>query len=206
MLDFTSLITAYRRSEDPLLKKTQISLVLAVISCVLNSSCTTPDAVSKFCASAATTLASAKPVLSDMQASCLRRVDTFESIGSFKTAVSDSNPTVKAAIASCDGIGTKTQGAIAAASILSDYFTAINSLASFGTAKAGTDAGALASKTAAALGEKTDAQTAIGSIVTDLTKVFTAGYQMKKLESDLTRVSSNINNVTAGLITVIQTN
>jgi hypothetical protein len=166
--------------------------------------CVTADAVSKFCASAATTLASAKPVFNDMKSSCLRSLDAREPIGSYKTAATDQK--LATSVAACNAIGTQADGTTAAATILSNYFTAINALASFGTAKAGTDAQALATKTEAALGASPAAQTATGSIVGDLTSVFASGYQLKKLESDLTRVSKNITAVSDGLITIVQQN
>jgi len=187
--------------------RTRVVLIVVTISALLFAGCTTPDAVSKFCASAATTLASAKPVFADMKASCMRAADSREAIGAFTAAADDKkNPTMVDAVASCNDIGKQGDGAAAAAAILSDYFSAINALASFGTAKAGTDAGALATKTGAALGANSAAQTAIGSIVGDLASFLTSAYQLKKLEGDLTRVSKNISDVSDGLVKVIQNN
>jgi len=159
-------------------------------------SCTTPDAVSKFCGSAATTLTSAIPVFDDMKLSCLREVNSRNEFGTFKPPVqSDPN---------CTAIGNQAAGAAAAAKILSDYFSAINSLASFGTAKAGTDAQNLLSKTGAAVGASSAAQTALGSIAQFLVSAATSGYQQKQLEKDLAKVSGNISAVASALITIIQ--
>jgi len=184
--------------------RSRILLICVSAVVLLLAGCVTATAVSTFCASAATTLASAKPIFSDMKASCLRELDAREPIGSYKTSAND--PKMAPSIANCNAIGTQAEGATAAAAILSDYFSAINALASFGTAKAGSDAQTLATKTTAALGSGSAAQTAIGSMVGDLTSVFTSGYQLKKLESDLTRVSGNITAVSNGLVSIIQKN
>jgi hypothetical protein len=159
-------------------------------------SCTTPDAVSKFCGSAGTTLTSASSVFDDMKLSCLREVDSRNEFGTFKPLVqSDAN---------CTAIGDQAAGAAAAAKILSDYFSAINSLASFGSAKAGTDAQNLLSKTGAAVGASSAAQTALGSIAQFLVSAATSGYQRKQLEKDLPKVSGNISAVVSALITIVQ--
>lgn len=176
-----------------------------LFSVLFSPGCTTPDEVSKFCASSETTLASAKQVFSDMKGSCLRTVALREPIGAYRTSTSD--PQLATAIAFCNGdIAKQSDATVAAVTILSDYFSAVNSLASFGTAKAGTDAQTLAAKTAAALGAESKAQTAIGSLASDLTMALTSGYQLKNLERDLTRASGNITDVTAALISIIQTN
>jgi hypothetical protein len=106
--------------------------------------------------------------------------------------------------ANCTAIGNQADGATAAAKLLSDYFSAINSLASFGTAKAGTDAQNLVTKTAAAVGENAKAQTALGSIAQFLVSAATSGYQQGQLDKDLTKVSGNISAVVNALITIIQ--
>jgi hypothetical protein len=158
--------------------------------------CVTPEAVSKFTGSAAATLTSAKPVFNDMELSCLREVNSKVDFGTFQPpAVSDPH---------CKRIGTQAAGAVAAAKILSDYFSAINSLASFGNAKAGTEAETLLAKTGAAFGADSAAQTALGSIARVLTSAATAGYQQKQLEKDLTKVSGNIPTVTNALKAIVK--
>jgi hypothetical protein len=158
--------------------------------------CTTPDAVAKFCASAITTLTSAQPVFADMKQSCLREVNSRTDFGTFTPPLEDD--------ANCTAIGKQADGAEAAATVLADYFGAINALASFGTAKAGTDAQSLVTKTSAAVGAGSAAQTALGSIAQFLTTAATSGYQSRALEKDLPQVSKNIAAVTAALITVVQ--
>jgi len=175
------------RAQIPALVVTCLALALV--------SCTTPDAVSKFCGSAATTLTSAIPIFDDMQASCLREVNSREEFGTFKLpSQSDTN---------CTAIGTEADGAKAAAQLLSDYFSAINSLASFGTAKAGTDAQNLVTKTGTAVGASSAAQTALGSITQFLVSAATSGYQQRQLEKDLTKVSGNISAVVSALVTIV---
>ena len=179
-----------------ILTRVRVTLLLVAILALSLMSCTTPDAVSKFCGSAATTLTSANPVFDDMKLSCLREVDSRNEFGTFKPPV-QSDP-------GCTAIGNQAAGAAAAAKILSDYFSAINSLASFGTAKAGTDAQNLLSKTGAAVGASSAAQTALGSIAQFLVSAATSGYQQKQLEKDLAKVSGNISAVASALITIIQ--
>jgi hypothetical protein len=104
----------------------------------------------------------------------------------------------------CTAIADKTAGAEAAAQILSEYFSAINALASFGTAKAGTEAQTLLSKTGAAVGASSDAQTALGSIAQFLVSTATAAYQEKQLSKDLPAASKNISAVIDALIVIIQ--
>jgi hypothetical protein len=170
-------------------------LSVAVLALSLMS-CTTPDAVSKFCGSAVTTLTSANPIFEDMKLSCVREVNLKEEFGTFKPPLqSDPN---------CDMIGNQAAGATAAAKLLSDYFNAINSLASFGTAKAGTDAQNLVAKTAGAVGASSPAQTALGSISQFLVSTATSGYQQKQLEKDLSKVSGNISTVVSALITIVR--
>ena len=175
---------------------TRFTLFLVAVLALSLMSCTTPDAVSKFCGSAVTTLTSANPVFDDMRLSCLREVNSRSEFGTFKPPLQgDPN---------CTAIGNQAAGAAAAAKILSDYFSAINSLASFGTAKAGTDAQNLLSKTGAAVGAISATQTALGSIVQFLVSAATSGYQQKQLEKDLTKVSGNISAVVNALITIVQ--
>jgi hypothetical protein len=158
--------------------------------------CTTPAAVSEFCGSAATTLTSATPIFNDMKQSCLREIESRNEFGTFKPPIQTD--------ANCSAIGDQAAGAVAAAKILSDYFSAINSLASFGTAKVGTDAQNLLSKTGAAVGASSAAQTALGSMAQLLVSASTSGYQQKQLEKDLPAVSGNISTVTSALITIVQ--
>lgn len=167
-----------------------------VVLALLLTSCTSPDAISKFCGSANATLQSANAVFDDMEQSCLREVNSRAAFGTFGPPVS-SDP-------SCTAIGNQALGAKAAAEILSDYFSAINSLALFGTAKEASDAQNLVSKTAAAVGGNPKAQTALGAIAQFLTSAATSGYKEKQLDKDLATVSGNITNVVGALTSIVQ--
>ena len=172
-----------------------IGIGIAILNLSL-ASCVTPDAISKFCGSAAATLTSAQPVFNDMELSCLREVNSKVDFGTFRPpAASDPH---------CTKIGAQAAGAVAAAKILSEYFSAVNSLASFGSAKAGTDAEGLLTKAGAAFGADSAAQTALGSIARVLTTAATAGYQQKQLDKDLTKVSGNIPAVATALKTIVE--
>ena len=171
-------------------------LILPFTLCFVG--CTTPDAVSKFCGSAAATLTSAAPVFTDMEQSCLREVNSRQEFGTFMLPV-QSDP-------GCNAIATQATGAAAATKILSDYFTALNSVASFGTAKAGTDAQNLLQKTSAAFGANSGAQNALGSIAQFLVSAATSGVQARDLEKDLTKANSDISTVVDALIAIVKTN
>ena len=162
------------------------------------TACTTPGAVSKFTAASQATLASAKPVFADMKRSCLRAVNAREPIGSLRPQ-SESND-------DCNRIGAQAEQAEDTAETLGAYFAAINSLASFGTAKAGSDASALAAKVSSATGQSADAQKALGSIAQFLTTTLASGYQLKSLERDLSTVQDNISTVVKALVSTIQMN
>ncbi|MGI4829724.1 MAG: hypothetical protein ACRYFU_16240 [Janthinobacterium lividum] len=172
-------------------------LVLAATILLISSGCNTPDAVSKFCGSANTTLAAAIPVFKDLPASCLREVNLQKGIGAFEAVQTDP---------SCDLIAKQAEGAVAATKILSDYFSALNSLATFGTAKVGSDASSLLSKTEAAVGAGSAAQTALGSMAGFLATAATGAYQQRALNKDLTVVSKNIGDVVDALVTIVQNN
>lgn len=171
-------------------------LFVAVII-LLSTSCNSPDSVSKFCVSSVSTLTSAIPVFQDLKTSCLREINIEKGIGTFETAQSDPQ---------CDVIGKQSEGAIAAVRVLTDYFNAINALATFGTAKTASDASTLISKTGAAVGASSPAQTALGSIASFLTTAAISARQEQYLNKDLTQVSKNIGDVTDALVQIIQTN
>jgi hypothetical protein len=180
-----------------ILTRARAILVLIAVLALSLLSCTTPAEVSKFCGSAATTLTSAEPVFDDMKQSCLREVDSRNAFATFKPPV-QSDP-------GCTMIGDQVAGAEAAAKILSDYFSAINALASFGTPPTGTAPAAtnsqnLLSQTPAAVGAGSTAQTALTSI----SQFLISGYQQKQLDKDLTKVSSNISAVVSALIAIVR--
>jgi hypothetical protein len=174
---------------------------LFLFALVLNLSlvsCASPSAVSAFSASAVTTLAAASQVFGDMEPSCLREVDSRAPFGSFQVLVQH-DP-------GCDRIATQAESAQASVRILSDYFRAMNALASFGTATAGTDAQGLLSRAGSAMGSSPEAQNALGSLAQLLVSAGTSGYQLKHLEKDLVRVNADVSAVLAALIRIIQRN
>jgi len=80
------------------------------------------------------------------------------------------------------------EGVKAASKILSNYFIALNDLASFGTSKAGDDAKDLLTKasTEAKLGAAP--QKALSSVAGFLTRAAMSGYQQKLLADDVVKV------------------
>jgi len=167
------------------------SAVALVLALALLASCNAPDTVAKFCSSAVATLKTGDALFDDMKASCIREARTFEPVGTF--AVSDSSP------AACDNVGKQAEGVKAASKILSNYFIALNDLASFGTSKAGDDAKDLLTKasTEAKLGAAP--QKALSSVAGFLTRAAMSGYQQKLLADDVVKVHEDVKTVLDGL-------
>jgi hypothetical protein len=165
-------------------------LALAAL-CLGLLSCNPPDTVAKFCASAVVTLKSGDSLLDDMQASCVREVQTREAIGEF--TASDPHPEV------CANIGKQSDELKAASKILASYFTALNDLASFGTSKAGDGVGGLVARVSGQGRMSSESQKALGAIGGFLTRVATSSYQQKHLAEDIVKVRGDIRVALAGL-------
>jgi len=170
--------------------------VLVVLLELWLVSCATPDAVSKFCGSATSTLAAAAPIFDDMKQSCLREVNSRNEFATFTPPIQNEG--------NCSLIGDQAKSAAAAAKILSEYFTAINSVASFGTSKAGTDAQKLLSEATALGGANSATQTALGSIAQFLVSAATSGYRQIQLEKDLSKASGDVPIVVTALVTIVR--
>jgi hypothetical protein len=162
---------------------------------LLFASCTSSDEVSKFSRASVTTLNSAIPVFADFKMSCLREVNSTVEIGKFVPFKQDD--------LDCDEIGDQMNGAVAATKLLAEYFSAIDSLASFGTTTVSSNAQQLAQQSSGALGAGSDAQKAVGSIANFLTNAAVSGYKQKQLEKDLNAVSGNISAVTNALVELV---
>ena len=160
------------------------------------SGCTTPDSVSRFCNSATSTLSAARPVFADMKQSCLREVQSRTEFGSFTMPVQE-DP-------GCTAIGKQADGAEAAVAILSDFYEALNDVASYGTTRAGADAKDLASQTGAAFGAGSRVQNALGSIAGIIVSASTARYQQKQLEKDLASANGSVAQVNEALIKILR--
>lgn len=133
-----------------------------------------------------------------MKQSCLREFGRRQPLEAFALPPEDHD--------SCSAIGKQADGAAAAAGILSDYFSSMNALASFGTAKVGSDAKNLVSKTAAAVGAGSPEQDALGFLANTVTSAATSGYQLRSLQKDLPKASQDVNTVTVKLIDIVQKN
>ncbi len=160
------------------------------------SGCTTPDSVSEFCASATSTLDAAGPVFADMKQSCLREVASRTEFGAFSPPAQDDT--------NCAAIGEKSAGAQAALSILSDFYDALNDLASFGSTKAGADAQGLVPQTGAAVGSGSSTQSALTSLAKMIASAASGRYQQKQIEKDLVSASGSITQVNDALIKILQ--
>jgi hypothetical protein len=172
---------------------------IVAILLFLSVGCDTPDTVSKFCSSSVTAISSTTSVLADLGPSCLREVnDNTYTLGSFQLPAA-SDP-------SCDAITAQANATIAAAKLLSEYFSTLNSLATVGTSAASTDAGTLATDATTDAGLTANQKTAITSLAQDLTTGIISAYQYRKLAEDLPKAKQNVDNIVAALISIIQTN
>jgi hypothetical protein len=176
------------------LNRRYIFAVLGLIFAL--SGCTTSDSVSEFCASATATLDAAGPVFADMKQSCLREVASRAEFGAFTPPAQDD--------ANCIAIGDKAAGAQAALTILSDFYVALNDLASFGSTKAGADAQGSASQAEAAVGSGSSTASALGSLAKMIASASSGRYQQKQIEKDLASASGNITQVDDALIKILQ--
>jgi len=165
-------------------------LVIVPILCSLLS-CNTPESIAKFCASVVVTLKTGDALFDDMKASCIREAQTREEFGTFPVSDPD--------LPACNNISTQAVGLKAASKIISNYFTALNDLASFGTSKAGDDAKDLLTKAATQAKLSAAPQNALASIAGLLTRVATAGYQQKRLADDIVKVHEDIRVALGGL-------
>jgi hypothetical protein len=163
---------------------------LAVLAGLM-SGCAAPDAVSKFCASAVTTLKSGDAVFDDMKQSCIRETESRKPFGKF--IAGETTPP------DCAEIGKQAEGLEAATRVLAAYYSALNDLAAFGMAKPAADAAGLASRAAAMSGMKAEPQKAIKSVAGLLVSMTTSGYQRRRLQQDVVRVNGDIQAVLAGL-------
>jgi hypothetical protein len=161
--------------------------------------CNAPDTVSKFCASAVTTISSTTNVLADQGPSCLREVnDNTSVLGSFNPRVtSDPN---------CALVATQASASISAAKLLSEYFSTLNSLATVGVSTPSSDAGTLAASAAGIPGATANQKTAISSMAQELTTGIMSVYQYRQLADDLPKAKTNVDDIVAALISVIQAN
>jgi len=178
------------------MSRTFVCVAFLISASIALAGCTTPSAISQFCASAATTLTTAETLFGDMKQSCLREVNSREDFATFRAPVEDD--------AGCAAIGKQGDDAVKMAKTLAAYFGAINSIASFGTAKAGTDAQSVAKNAAGAAGENDARQAALGSLAKLLVSATTAGYQAKDLERDLPKVSANVTDVVNAMVTIVR--
>lgn len=177
----------------------RLSLLPAAVLVLGATGCNTPETIGAFCTSAVTTISSTTNVFGDLGPSCLREVnDNTSVLGSFKPPVTSDQ--------GCTAVANEADASIAAAKLLSEYFGALNSLATVGVSTASTDAGALATKAAAIPGSTANQQNAISSMAQDLSSGIMSAYQYRKLAEDLPRARKNVDDIVGALVSVIQKN
>jgi hypothetical protein len=168
----------------------------ATIGALALMACDTPDAIAKYCSSAVSTLTAGSTIFDDMGASCLREVNLRRKLASFEAPVTTDD--------SCAQVAKEAAGAKAATNVLAQYFAALNALASFDTAKVGTDAKGLVDQASGVAKLSDSAKGALGQLGQFLASTTTGAYQRRQLERDLPVVSTNVAHVIDGLATVVQ--
>jgi hypothetical protein len=175
----------------------RIHLVPVLLPILALAGCATPDAVSKFCASATATLTAANPVFEDMKQSCLREVNGRTPFGTFQPPnLSDPD---------CESIGLQANRAQAAADVLAGYIEAINALASFGRAeRAHSENAASTTDTTSASPPNSPQAAALASMTRFLASAATLSYRQKQLDKDLMGVSANVSAVANALAAIVE--
>lgn len=165
------------------------AVAILLVLALGESGCDTPAAVSKFCTSTVAALQPGEMLLDDINASCVRELETQQDFGKF--------PTVDPSAPECDAQGKTAEGLKAASKLLTAYFTALNNLASFDAAKPATDLNALAGKAGM--------HKSAGAIAEFLTRVAGSGYRQAHLTKDLVSVREDVQVVMEGLSEAIGT-
>ncbi len=163
----------------------------AAITCaLLVLGCNPPDAVTKFSASAQTTLSSGLPVFEDFKQSCRRELEARQAVGSFE---------VPPSFAECDAIGARAIGLEAASRVLSDYFDALNKLASFNTGELNNNVGGLVTQVNSFAKLQTEQQKAVTSIADFIVNLASSSYQRKHLADDIVKANPDVKIVLSAL-------
>ena len=174
-------------------RKGQANALMAVVAMALAAApaCDTPGSVAQFCSSAVTTLKTGDVMFDDMEASCERIVEAGNEIGTF--------PTEERKTEVCGRIGMQAAILKSESQKLSDYFAALNALASFSSTGAQSSASSAASGAAQGT-EMSDAeQAALGSIGSFLVQAATSGYQQKALSAEIVRMRDGVDTLLNGL-------
>lgn len=159
------------------------AIAVLLVLAIGESACDTPASAAKFCASAVAALQPGPLLLDDIKASCIRELETQQDFGKF--------PIADPSAPECDAQGKQVEGLKAASRLLTEYFTALDNLASFDTAKPAEDVNALAGKAAM--------QKSAGAIAGFLTRVASSGYRQRHLTNDLVSVRADVQVVMEGL-------
>lgn len=182
----------------PLFSRTLVPASLA--SVILFTGCNTPVSVADFCSSANSSLTSGSVIWQDLQGSCLRDEAAAMPFTEFKPN-KPQDPS-----AACNVYPPQVEGLQAATKVLADYFVAMNSLASFGTAQLGTSAGALAQTVATKASLQPNEVNAVQALATVVTHLVATGYQTKHLDADLKEADPQVKAITAALERVVNLN
>ena len=167
------------------------AIAVLLVLAIGESACDTPASVAKFCASAVAALQPGPLLLDDIKASCIRELETQQDFGKF--------PIADPSAPECDAQGKQVAGLKAASRLLTEYFTALDNLASFDTAKPAEDVNALAGKVTAAAKMSESMQKSAGAIAGFLTRVASSGYRQRHLTNDLVGVRGDVQVVMEGL-------
>jgi len=175
-------------------------LAVATAALVLASSCVTSDAVSKFASQSTEALEQGRPVLKDLEGSCIRQHLVEQAIPANINDVFDPAAFQKAAATpACAAYAEVQPGELAILKTLSDYFNAISQLATTGTSTEKGDA-----EVAKKSGQAGNVLAAVSNLSVFLGKIAAGGYQAKHLTNDIRSTDKDVAVVIDALIEIVQ--
>jgi hypothetical protein len=171
-------------------------------------SCASPEAIATFAGSAQKALAVAPPLFGDIHDSCVRRQSLRPNTPILPAFVPPDSKDAPAqnppALAACTRFASQAQALGSVSNTLSDYFKAVQQLASFdATGVSGANESA-AANAASAAGLSYPQIESAGKLASVVTRAFTEGYQRRRLLEYLRDADPAVANITQGLENVIK--
>lgn len=173
------------------------------------SSCTGPETVSSFSASAQQALSGGPLLFADIHDSCLRRQAVRPSAPvaqAFAPAGSKNAPPAEPpGAAACARFATEGEALTKVSSVVTDYFKAMQKLAGFDVSGVISANESAAENAATAAGLDSTQIESIGKLANLITRVATQGYQHDRLITGLNDADPNIQSITTALDTIAKT-
>lgn len=183
-----------------------MAIAVAIFFCAL--SCTSPEAISGFADSAQKALAAGPPIFDDLHGSCLRRQEARPSSAILPLFVPPGSksapPKDPPAQAACARFATEAKALANVSDVLDGYFRALQQLAAFDTSTVSSAAESTAENAATTAGLSSTQIDSAGKLANLVTRIFTEGYQRKRLIEFLRDADTPVGNITEGFDNVIK--